>query len=341
MKFGAFDHLDRGAVPTGEQYEQRLRLIEAYDRSGWFHAFHLAEHHGTPIGLAPSPALFLAAAAQRTKTLRFGPMVFCLAGYNPYRLYEEICMLDQLSGGCLEMGIGRGASPIELSFLGVPDLEKAGEMYAESLEVLFRAFEGDVLNFTGKHYRFENVPIEIKPVQTPHPPLWYGASSPDTTVWAAKHGVNLLTGHKPAKARELHDRYRMEWANAGRDPHDFPYFGSNKHIVIADTDAEAIAIARPAYDMYTANTTSLWKQRSVPGARNWVEDFDGALAGGLIFAGSATTVRDALAKFIDASGINYLAARVAFGDLTYEQSLRSLDLLTSKVLPDLAELAPA
>jgi alkanesulfonate monooxygenase SsuD/methylene tetrahydromethanopterin reductase-like flavin-dependent oxidoreductase (luciferase family) len=341
MKFGAFDHLDRGVVATGEQYEQRLRLVEAYDRSGWFHAFHVAEHHGTPVGLAPSPAVFLAAVAQRTKTLRFGPMVFCLAGYHPYRLYEEICMLDQMSNGRLELGIGRGASPIELSFLGVPDLEQAGTMYAESLAVLLRAFEGGLLNFHGTHFTFEDVPIVMEPVQKPHPPLWYGVSTPATTVWAAKHAVNLLTGHKAKEARIIHDRYRLEWANAGRDPHEFPYFGSNKHIVIADTDAEALALARPAYDMYTNNTTLLWKQRNVARARAWVDDFDGALAGGLIFAGSPRTVRDALAKFVDESGINYLAARVAFGDLTFDQSLRSLELLTNQVLPDLAELAPA
>ena len=339
MKFGAFDHMDRGLLALGEQYEERLRLIEAYEQSGWFHAFHLAEHHGTPIGLAPSPVVFLAAVAQRTTTLRFGPMVFCLAGYHPYRLYEEICMLDHISGGRLELGIGRGASPIELSFLGIADIETANAMYAESLEVIFRAFEGGSLNFDGAYYTFDNVPIVMRPVQQPHPPLWYGISSPDTTVWAAKHRVNLLTGLKAAGARAIHDRYRLEWAKAGNDPHEFPFFGSNKHIVIADTDAEALAIARPAYDLYTEHTGLLWKQRNIK--QSWVADFDTALAGGLIFVGSPRTVRDALAKFIDESGINYLAARVAFGNLTFEQSMRSLEFLTTNVFPDLAELAPA
>jgi alkanesulfonate monooxygenase SsuD/methylene tetrahydromethanopterin reductase-like flavin-dependent oxidoreductase (luciferase family) len=112
-------------------------------------------------------------------------------------------------------------------------------------------------------------------------------------------------------------------------------------MVIADTDEEALALARPAYAMYTNHTTLLWKQRNIPRLRAWVDDFDDARAGGLIFAGSPKTVRDALAKFIDESGINYLACRVAFGDLTFEQSLHSLDLLTKHVLPDLADLVPA
>ena len=100
MKFGVFDHLDDAGVPLGELYAGRLKLAEAYERAG-FHAYHLAEHHGTPLGCAASPGLFLAAMAQRTTRLRFGPMVYLLPFYHPLRLIEEVCMLDQLSGGRL------------------------------------------------------------------------------------------------------------------------------------------------------------------------------------------------------------------------------------------------
>src|SRR6516165_6540793 len=112
MKFGVFDHMDNSGVTLGQQIEERLRLIEAYDRGG-FYAYHLAEHHGTPLGLAPSPSVFLAAVAQRTKRLRFGPLVYSLPLYHPVRLIEEICMLDQMSGGRFELGVGRGVSPFE------------------------------------------------------------------------------------------------------------------------------------------------------------------------------------------------------------------------------------
>ena len=83
MKFGVFDHMDvNSSVPLAQQYEERLKLIEAYDRSGFF-CYHLAEHHSTPLGMAPNPSVFLSAVAQRTKRLRFGPMVWlstrCLA----------------------------------------------------------------------------------------------------------------------------------------------------------------------------------------------------------------------------------------------------------------------
>ena len=88
MKFGVFDHMDRGTVPLGEQYENRLKLIEAYDRAG-ICTYHLAEHHATPLGMAPSPSVFLAAVAQRTRTLRFGPLVYTLPLYHPLRVRKK------------------------------------------------------------------------------------------------------------------------------------------------------------------------------------------------------------------------------------------------------------
>ena len=111
MKYGVFDHMDYdGAQTQADFFENRLKLAELYDKQGYY-AYHLAEHHATPLGMSPSPNVFLSALAQRTTTLRFGPLVYCLPLYHPLRLLEEICMLDQLSSGRLEMGLG-GAYPL-------------------------------------------------------------------------------------------------------------------------------------------------------------------------------------------------------------------------------------
>ena len=113
MKIGAFDHLDASGRPLHRHYEERLALAERFDAAG-LHAYHLAEHHGTPLGMGSSPSVFMAAATQRTKRLKLGPMVYCLPLYHPLRVFEEICMLDQMSEGRLQLGVGRGISPIEL-----------------------------------------------------------------------------------------------------------------------------------------------------------------------------------------------------------------------------------
>src|SRR5450755_5186095 len=171
MQFGIFDQNDRGPSPLAEQYENRLKLIEFYDRAG-FRAYHMSEHHSTPLNLTPSPSVFLAAAAQRTRRLRLGALVYILPAHHPLRLAEEICMLDHLSHGRLEVGVGRGASPHELQYFGV-DPETAPAMYVEAYTVIRQALTQKLVNFSGKYYNFENVPVEIKPAQLPHPPFWY------------------------------------------------------------------------------------------------------------------------------------------------------------------------
>jgi alkanesulfonate monooxygenase SsuD/methylene tetrahydromethanopterin reductase-like flavin-dependent oxidoreductase (luciferase family) len=152
MRFGIFDHLDDGGVPLGQLFEERLKLIEAYDRAG-FYGYHLAEHHATPLGYAPSPGVFLSAVAQRTRQLRFGPMVYLLPLYHPLRLIEEICMLDQMSGGRFLFGVGRGISPVEVGFFGV-DFAHGTRQYEEALAVIRLGLTHDELTYRGEFYQF-------------------------------------------------------------------------------------------------------------------------------------------------------------------------------------------
>jgi alkanesulfonate monooxygenase SsuD/methylene tetrahydromethanopterin reductase-like flavin-dependent oxidoreductase (luciferase family) len=337
MKFGIFDHMDQGSAPLGEQYESRLRLTEAYDRAG-FHAYHLAEHHATPLGMAPSPSVFLAAVAQRTRRLRFGPLVYTLGLHHPLRVAEEICMLDQMSGGRLEVGIGRGISSYELGYYGV-DPAQAQPIYVEALSVILQALTRPTVDFEGKFFRFRDVPIEMAPVQKPHPPLWYGVSKPEGAVWPAQHKVNIVTNTPAAMARPITDAYRAAWAAAGNRAADLPLIGMNRHVVIAETDDAARAIARRGYLRWHASFMKLWiKHGTKPPNAMYPESFDALEQLGLGVAGTPATVRAALASHIETAGINYLACRFAFGDLSLEESRRSLDLFAAEVMPTLAAL---
>src|SRR5919206_3996361 len=128
IHFGIFDWLDESGRGIGTTYEERLRVLELADRLG-FYGYHLAEHHATELSTVPSPHLFLAAAAQRTRRLRLGPLSVILPLYEPMRLLEEICMLDQLSGGRLELGISRGSTGEHID----NNPEKARAMFKEAL----------------------------------------------------------------------------------------------------------------------------------------------------------------------------------------------------------------
>ncbi len=335
MKLGVFDHMDRGLAPLDQFYEERLKLLEAYDKAG-FYGYHVAEHHATPLGVAPSPGVWLAAIAQRTKRLRFGPLVYLLPLYHPIKLLEEICMLDQISGGRLLLGVGRGISPIELRYYGL-DPEQTPSMYAEALEVILRGMRGGPLTFEGKHYQYRDVPIEIEPFQRPHPPLWYGLGRPDAVPWAAANKVNIVGNLFSEGMRTLTDRYRQEWAALGNAPEDLPLMGTGRHVVVAETEREALEVARRGYDKWRASFLKLWIQHGMMPAMHAVfpEKFETAQEQGRAVAGTPDQVRDFLLREVKAGGLNYLLCRFAFGDITGDEALHSVDLFVKHVMPDL------
>jgi alkanesulfonate monooxygenase SsuD/methylene tetrahydromethanopterin reductase-like flavin-dependent oxidoreductase (luciferase family) len=331
MKFGVFDHMDDAGVPHGELFAGRLRLAEAYDRHG-FYGYHLAEHHGTPIGCAASPGIFLAALAQRTTRLRFGPLVYLLPFYHPLRLIEEICMLDQLSGGRLELGIGRGVSPFETANYAL-DFAQTGAMYHEAFQVLLKGLTADELTFDGKFYRFDKVPMVLKPVQRPHPPLWYGVSTPDNADWPAANDVNVVSLAPPQAVRPIFERYRATREKLGKD--DSPLRGVGRHVVVADTDAEALAIARRAYPRWRTNFFWLFNRRGgAPRVAGLYPDtFEELAALKTAVAGSPQTVRDFIAAEIAVTAPNYYVPWLAFGDMTVDEALHSIDLFAREVMP--------
>jgi alkanesulfonate monooxygenase SsuD/methylene tetrahydromethanopterin reductase-like flavin-dependent oxidoreductase (luciferase family) len=335
MKFGIFDHMDRAKVPLGQQYEERLQLAEAYERAG-FHAYHVAEHHGTPLGMSPSPSVFLSALAQRTRQLRFGPLIYPLPMYNPLRLAEEICMLDQLSNGRLELGVGRGASQFELQYYGV-DVTTVQARYA----ILMQALAGGTLTYEGKFHSFRNVPIECEPVQKPHPPLWYGPHNPETVVWPARNNVNIVSNLPSPGVRKITDRYRSEWSAAGHSG-PLPFMAINRFLVLADTDEEALSIARRAYDHWHTSFYRLWVVHNTPPNNvAYPRTFDEIEQMGYGIAGTPDKVRRILLAHAEEAGVNYVVCRFAFGDLTLTESLRSLDLFMREVMPAFASMRDA
>src|SRR5438309_10171580 len=150
LQFGIFDWVEASHRSPGEAYAHKLELAAAADRTG-FHAYMLAEHQGTPLSINASPSVLLSAMIQRTQRLRLGALTFCLPWYNPYRFYNEVCMLDQLSGGRLELGVGRGVSPIESLAYGLAGIEDSRDKYRETLDIFFAACKSQALNFQGKH----------------------------------------------------------------------------------------------------------------------------------------------------------------------------------------------
>jgi alkanesulfonate monooxygenase SsuD/methylene tetrahydromethanopterin reductase-like flavin-dependent oxidoreductase (luciferase family) len=336
MQFGIFDQNDHGPYPLAEQYENRLKLIEFYDSAG-FRTYHMSEHHATPLNLTPSPSVFLAAAAQRTKRIRLGPLVYVLPAHHPLRLAEEICMLDHLSNGRLEVGVGRGASPHELQYFGV-DPEQAPAIYVEAYNVIKQALTQAEVDFRGKYYNFENVPIEIKPAQLPHPPFWYAVPVPEGAAWPAQNRINIVCAGPALKIREITDRYRAEWAAIGNSPDELPLMGINRFVVAADTDGQAMALGRRAWPKFYASFMKLWKKHGTqPRYARIPEDFDTLVKNGGALAGSPGTIRDYVGKMTDDAGASYFISQFSFGDLSHEEVLHSAGIFAREVLTESRE----
>jgi alkanesulfonate monooxygenase SsuD/methylene tetrahydromethanopterin reductase-like flavin-dependent oxidoreductase (luciferase family) len=332
MEFGIFDHLDRSDLPLNEFYEARLKLIEAYEQAG-FYAYHVAEHHSTPIGMAPSPSVFLSAIAQRTKTLRFGPMVYALPLHHPLRLIEEICMVDQLSGGRLDIGFGRGSSPTEVSFYG-QDPAKAQNIYTEARALILEGLTHKTLTFEGKFFSFKDIPMELEPLQKPHPPMWYGVHSLEAAERAAHQCLNLVSLDSAKDTRAYNDRYRQVWRELhGKDP--TLKLGLSRFVVIAENGRDALATAVRAYPIWHRHFYYLYSLKGGKPTHPRPDTFDKMMEIGHATAGDPDEVTKFLRAQMDESAANYLVGQFAFGDLSLGESLRSVELFSKYVMPRL------
>jgi alkanesulfonate monooxygenase SsuD/methylene tetrahydromethanopterin reductase-like flavin-dependent oxidoreductase (luciferase family) len=189
LQFGIFDHIEPVPGQTLTQiYRDRLDLLERYDAAG-FYAYHLAEHHTPAVhSLAPSQNVFLAAASQHTRQLRLAPYIYVLPLHHPLRLIEEICMLDHLSDGRLEVGVGRGGV-LEAYFWGSDaDIERNYTRYRETLTIIKEGLSQDELTFKDEFYTFEALPTRLRPKQQPYPPMWYMRN----VETAAADGMNTV-----------------------------------------------------------------------------------------------------------------------------------------------------
>jgi alkanesulfonate monooxygenase SsuD/methylene tetrahydromethanopterin reductase-like flavin-dependent oxidoreductase (luciferase family) len=342
MKFGIFDYIDQRGEALATTYDERMELLQAAEAAG-FYGYHVTEHHATPLSATPSPAVFLAAAARETKRLRLGALLFLLPLYHPFRLLEELQMIDSLSRGRLDIGVGRGVSPFEFAALGV-DLADSEQAYAEALEIISAGLQSNRISHAGPRYRLDNVPLPIGWYQKPHPPLWYGLrSGPSGSLLPARRGMNVVTLGNDERAIQAITRFREAWQDyaaerrqAGSTINE-PIIGMVRGMVVADSDAEAERIARPAYRKWFDNLMWLWREHnSFPGIP-LSQDYDESIRDGSLVVGSPDTVRETFIRQKARCGHNYLVLKLAFGSMTHRQEMRSLELFQQEVMPALLE----
>lgn len=207
MKFSTFHlfHQYPGMTPK-EVYDYQIEVVELLEELG-FDGVWVAEHHFREYGLVNNTFALLANLAARTERLRLGTGIVVLPLHNPIHVAEEAAMVDLLSDGRLELGIGRGYQAIEFDNFNL-DLSEARDRFNESLEVILGLWTEDGFTHKGRFFETRN-PLTLlpKPLQKPHPPLHIAAVSPETVEIYAARGLPILADpaapfKKIAKAAE-------------------------------------------------------------------------------------------------------------------------------------------
>jgi alkanesulfonate monooxygenase SsuD/methylene tetrahydromethanopterin reductase-like flavin-dependent oxidoreductase (luciferase family) len=344
-----FDLFFEVAVPPqlglseAQAYAETLAQIELADRLGYGCAW-LVEHHFLPgYSHASKPELLLAAAAARTARVRLGHAVIPLPLHHPVHVAERVAALDVLSGGRLEVGIGRGFSPREYATFGA-DMAASRELVEESLDILLASFERKPVTHHGRHYRIEGLDILPRVVQEPHPPLWTAAVSPETYDWAAARGLGVLAGPFKPWFMVNHDigRYRGAWRHRAA-----PRIGMTVGVLCLADGRRARRLAKDAFtwfyrELYRVALPVL--ERLYPGYEQLRElgrfralmklgaDLGLADTFGLAVVGDPAEVREKIGRYADA-GVTHLLCAFGAGAVEPALARESMALFAREVMP--------
>jgi len=305
----------------------------------------LAEHHFSAYGICPSLAVLAGAVARETSRVRIGTAVVIAPFAHPVRIAEEWAMVDILSGGRLEFGLGRGYQPKEFVGLGV-SMERTRERFDESLELIRRAWTEERVTFEGEFYRVRDLAVLPKPAQRPHPPLWTAAVSPDTYKLAARRGLKLLTSPSFTPwdiLRKNYDAYHAEWQATHGSPSG--EICLNKIIHVADSSREARENLREPIQWFFRTQAGLISDaEGVPPEQykfyrrvreNLLSLTEEVALEQAAIVGDPEEVADKVRAHREALGVTNVMGAFSRGGLPHEKVTRSMRLFAEKVMPRL------
>jgi natural product biosynthesis luciferase-like monooxygenase protein len=346
VKFGVQHLLTlRDWQTHAEVYQHAVEESRLADEVG-FDAVWLAEHHFSSYGICPSLAVLAATLARETRRVRLGTSVVIAPFAHPLRIAEEFAMVDILSGGRLEFGLGRGYQPKEFRGLGV-SMDGTRESFDEALEVIRRAWTEEHLTFSGQFYRVENLRVLPKPLQKPHPPLWTAAVSPDTYRMAARRGLKILTAPSFTPwdlLRKNFDVYRQEW-RAAHGTDEGGEICMNKIVHVAESRQQARDDVRePIRWFFRTQADLIADPEGVPPDQykfyrrvreNLLALSDEQALEEAAILGDPEEVVDKIRAHHEALGITYFMCSFSRGGVPHDRILKSMRLFGEKVIPRL------
>ena len=345
MKFATFALSDNVAArPPREVLDTTVRQAVLAEELG-FDAIWLAEHHFSDYGVAPSTAVLAGAIAARTDTIRIGTGVLVLPFHDPIAVAEQWAMVDQISGGRLDFGVGRGYQPGEFAGYGVP-MGEARERFAEALDIIEGLWANETFSYQGKYRTLENVQLNPPPLQRPTPPIWMAAVSRESFENAARARRPVMSAPSIAldAAATCFDLYRktIEEAGGSAEGASFPI---QRHVHVGTDDAEALRTVEGPYMRFLRRNTELMRagkdqahesyRMYQKAAENKAKvEFEEIASAPAFLVGSADTVVHRIKAVREAIGLNYLLGCFQFGGLDPELAEQAMRRFAADVMPE-------
>src|SRR5579862_8223457 len=331
-----------------EMFRRQLEEVELAERIGidqiWFF-----EHHLQPTAPVPSPNLLIAAAARTTQRIRFASMVNILPFRHPLLVAEEAAMLDNLTGGRLDMGLGRGLRPPEFAAFGV-DQGQSREMFTESFDLVRRIWADEEFEHHGKYWTVrKNGPLSPPLVQRPHPPFLVSAQSEESLRWAASHDIPFAQIDSLA-AQARHDAAFYREAQIAHGHAAAPRLYLMREIYVGDDDAHARAEAEPHLLQYWQlwnRYTQFTHEGDLPDSYDFwrhqapmlhAMSFDEIVAQDMVLLGGPERVAETIQRIAGVLDLMGLALIFKLGAMPYDMVERSMTRFGEAVIPRIRHL---
>jgi alkanesulfonate monooxygenase SsuD/methylene tetrahydromethanopterin reductase-like flavin-dependent oxidoreductase (luciferase family) len=323
--------------PSHEIYARGIEQALAAESLGYRNMW-LGEHHFSTYGLLSRPCQFATYIAAKTTRLRVGTAVIVVPLHHPLLIAEEIATLDILSGGRLDIGLGRGYQRYEFERFGLK-LDAGGQRWDESIDILMKALAGQSFSFDGKLFQVPDTRIYPQPIQQPHPPIWITAQSEYAIDSAVRRGFDVLTGgfgvpiERLAEFGDIFKRV-VDEVKPARPPR----VGVQRAVYVTKDAADARAAAEEAR----------WNMRVTLSLRNNYERVENGnavpvpgkseptideLIDRYLVVGTPDTVIRQINRVKELVGITHFNCSFWFGDMTQARVLRSMELFAKEVMP--------
>ncbi len=356
LEFGIFDGFSETEMEglPADIYDEHIGRARTAEDLGYRYYFFI-EHQNAPFAYISAPSVYLAALARQTSTIRFGPMVYQLPMHHPIRLAQDAAMLDQLSRGRLDFGVGYGIHAHEFMRWRLPFAERRA-MGIEAMEIITKAWTEDFVTYDGEYWSFDEALPKPRPFQLPHPPVWIGAHSTTSFDYAAEHNYHVAQNiDVDDVVAEKFAYFKKAWTARGH-PGPMPHMLVARHVHVADTDQQAREESEPYLlqgffgkrgGQIIASTRIGWggDARGTGGERTpdieergrvfqeISKSYDFWIDKGLALVGSPDTVARMIEEQQRRVGYDVLCTQHQIGDMDRPTTMKSLKLFAEQVMP--------